>query len=186
MGGAHFQMAALFFEPSPRWGQFSAVVEGKLCVYGGRTDDFRRKKSGLASSVHSFDGLLESWSSEDTGGVPPPRLYNGACASAGHHVYVYGGHDGSAPQGSLHQLDTRTWTWKQLSSTGPMRKSGCRMVSYGSNLVLFGGYGIPSGPTQPGAEFVKSSMYTDGRGWTNELHTFDLIKGEGDVVASSA
>ena len=60
------------------------------------------------------------------------------------------------------------------------------MVACDSNLVLFGGHGITSGPTQPGAEFVKSSKFTDGRGWTNELHTFDLIKGEGDVVASSA
>ena len=51
--------------------------------------------------------------------------------------------------------------------------------------LLFGGYGIPSDPIQPGAEFVKSSRFTDGRGWTNELHTFDLIKGEGDIVASS-
>ena len=180
-------MGAGFSEPSPRWGQFSAVVEGKLCVYGGITKDFLKEKGWLASSVHSFDELLESWSSEDTGGdVPPPGVYDGACASAGYHVYVYGGHDGSARQGSLHQLNTRTRTWKQLSSTGPMRKTGCRMVSYGSNLVLFGGFGIPSGPTQPGAEFVKSSRSTDGRGVTNELHTFDLIKGEGDVVASSA
>ena len=186
VGGAHSKMAAGFSEPSPRWGQFSAVVEGKLCVYGGRTKDFVKEKSGLASSVHSFDGLLESWYTEDTGGVPPPGLHGGACASAGHHVYVYGGTDGSAYQGSLHQLDTRTWTWKQLSSTGPMRKVGCWMVAYGSNLVLFGGYAIPSGPTQPGAEFVKGSKYTDGSGRTNELHTFDLIKGEGDVVASSA
>ena len=180
-------MAAGFSEPSPRFAQFSAVVEGKLCVYGGRTKDFLKEKSGLASSVHSFDGLLESWYSEDTGGdVPPPGLHYGACASSGQHVYVYGGVDGSAYQGSLHQLDTRTRTWKQLSSIGPMREAGCGMVAYDSNLVLFGGYGIPSGPTQPGAEFVKSSKYTDGVGWTNELHTFDLIKGEGDVVASSA
>ena len=187
LGGAHCEMGSGFSEPPPRFCQLSAVVEGKLCVYGGRTKDFLKEKSRLASSVHSFDGLLESWYSEDTGGVPPHGLYNGACAPAGHHVYVYGGTDGSAYQSSLHQLDTRTWTWKQLSSTGPMRKSGCRMVSYGSNLVLFGGYGIPSGPTQPGSEFVKNSKYIDtGRGWTNELHTFDLIKGEGDVVASSA
>ena len=180
-------MGAGFSEPSPRFSQFSTVVEGKLCVYGGLTKDFRKEKSGLASSVHSFDGLLESWYSEDTGGVLPPGLYVGACASVGHHVYVYGGVDGSAHQGSLHQLDTRTRTWKQLSSTGPTRKAGCQMVAYDSNLVLFGGYGIPSGPTQPGAEFVKCSTFTDGRGWTNELHTFDvLIKGEGDVVASSA
>ena len=177
-------MEAGFSEPYPRWGQSSAVVEGKLCMYGGRTKDFLKAKSGFApsASVHSFD---ESWYPEDTDGVPPSGLYCGACTSAGHHVYVYGGYDGSAHQGSLHQLDTRTWTWKQLSNCGPMRKVGCKMVACGSNLVLFGGYGIPSGPTQPGAEFVKDSKYTDG--WTNELHTFDLIrKGEGEVVASSA
>ena len=179
-------------EPSPRWGQLSAVVEGKLCLYGGRTKDFLKEKSGLASSVHSFDPFLDYWSearayillrrlSEDNcSGVPPPGLYGGACASVGHHVYVYGGSDGSARQSSLHQLDTRTWTWKQLSSCGPMRKIGCGMVGYGSNLVLFGGYGIPSGPTQPGTEFVKYSKSTDG-GWTNELHTFDLNEGEGDI-----
>ena len=38
---------------------------------------------------------------------------------------------------------------------------------------------IPSGPTQPGAEFIKDSRFTDGRGWTNELHVFDVQKGEG-------
>ena len=38
---------------------------------------------------------------------------------------------------------------------------------------------IPSGPTQPGAEFIKNSEVTDGRGWTNELHVFDVQKGEG-------
>ena len=179
-------MAAGFSEPSPRWGQLSAVVEGKLCVYGGRTEDFHKEKSRLASSVYSFDPFLESWSASKCSGVPPPALYRSACASAGHHVYVYGGYDGSDLQGSLHELDTRTWTWKQLSSSGPMmRKAGCGIVVYGSKLVLFGGYGIQSGPTQPGAEFVKSSTFTGGRGWTNELHTFDLIKGEGDIVTSS-
>ena len=185
VGGAHCEMEA---EPSPRLGQFSAAVEGKLCVYGGRTKDSLKEKSGLiASSVHSFDGFPESWSEpEGTGGVPPPGLSSGACASAGHHMYVYGGTDGSGYHSSLHELDTRTWTWKQLSSCGPMRKVGCGMVAHGSSLVLFGGYGIPSGPTQPEAEFVKNSKYTDGVGWTNELHTFNLIKGEGDVVASSA
>ena len=61
-----------------------------------------------------------------------------------------------------------------------MRKSGCGMVSYLDKLILFGGYGIPSGPTQPGAQFIKNSKYTDGRGWTNELHMFDVQKGEGE------
>ena len=110
--------------------------------------------------------------------LPLGSIY-GACASAGHHVYLYGGSDQSRFQSSLHQLDTRSWTWKQLSSSGPMRKVTCGMVPHDSKLVLFGGYGIPSGPTQPGAEFIKDSKFTGGTGWTNEVHTFDLKEGEG-------
>ena len=169
-------------EPSPRWGHYSALVK-KIYVWGGHTKDFHRGKSELASSVHSFDPVLESWAENNCGGVPPPGLYRGACTSASHHVYLYGGSDGSRFQSSLHQLDTRSWTWKQLSSAGPMRKYGCGMVTYDSKLVLFGGYGYSSGPTQPGGEFVKDSRFTDGRGWTNELHTYDLKEGkEGEYV----
>ena len=151
-------------------------------MWGGRTKDFLQEKSELASSIHSFEPVtpfLEFWDKNKLSGVPPPGLYHGACASAGHHVYLYGGHDGSRLQSSLHQLDTRSWTCKQLSSAGPMRKSVCGMIAHDSKLVLFGGYGIPSGPTQQGAEFIKNSTYTDGRGWTNEVHTFDLKEGEG-------
>ena len=166
-------------EPSPRWAHCSALVEEKFRVWGGYTKDFLKEKSELASSVHSYDPFLEFWDGNRCSGVPPPGLYFGACASAGHHVYLYGGSDGSCHQSSLHQLDTRSWTWKQLSSAGPMRKVGCGMVAHDSKLVLFGGYGYPSGPTQPGAEFTRSSRFTDGVGWTNEVHTFDLKEGEG-------
>ena len=166
-------MGASFSEPTPRCSHFSAVVEEKLCIFGGRTRGF---KSAIATCVHSFDPFQESWSEDKCSGVPPPGLYYGACASAAHHVYVYGGHDGSAYQSSLHQLDTRTWTWKQLSGTGPMRKGGCGMVAYDSRLALFGGFGPSSSPTQPGAEYIKEG---DGNnGWTNELQIFDLKEGE--------
>ena len=166
-------------EPSPRWGHYSARVEEKFSVWGGRTKDFLKENSELASSIHSFDPFLEFWDKNKLSGVPAPGLYHGACASAGHHVYLYGGYDGSCHQSSLHQLDTRSSTWKQLSSAGPMRKVGCGLVACDSMLVLFGGYGFPSGPTQPGAEFIKSSRFTDGRGWTNEVNTFDLKEGKG-------
>ena len=175
------KMGAGFSEPSPRWGHFSAPVQDKLLVWGGRAKDFAKEKNVLASTVHSFDPVLESWAENKPSGPPPPGLYSGACASAGHHLYVYGGSGGSNRHGSLHQLDTKSWTWKQLSSAGlsPMKKIACGMVTYGSKLVLFGGYGTSSGPTQPGAEFVKSSKWANG--WTNdhELHTFDLKEGEG-------
>ena len=168
-------------EPSPRFGHYCALVEEKFCVWGGRTKDFLKEKSELTSSVHSFDPFLEFWDPDvnKISGDPTPGLYTGACASAGPHVYLYGGTDGSRLQSSLHQLDTRSWTWKRLSSAGHMRMVSCGMVAHDSKLVLFGGNGYPSGPTQPGAEFIKHSKFNDGAGWTNEVHTFDLKEGEG-------
>lgn len=174
-------MSASLCEPSPRRGHFSSRVQGQLCVWGGRTKDFSKQKNELASTLHVFDPFMESWESKLTAGSPPsPGLYNGACASAGHYIYLYGGHDGPRYQSSLHQLDTETSKWTQLASDGPMRKIACGMVTYSNLIVLFGGYGVPSGPIQAGAEFIKNSMSGDGsiRGWTNELHTFDLYKGE--------
>jgi N-acetylneuraminic acid mutarotase len=94
--------------PSPRWGQFSAVVEGKLRVFGGLTKDFVEEKSKLASSVFSFNPLQECWSENECSGVPPPGLTWGGCAAADHYLYVYGGRDGSQYHRSLHQLDTRS------------------------------------------------------------------------------
>ena len=179
-------------EPPPRFGYFSEAVKGHLCVSGGDTKGSTEEKGEL---VHTFNQLSESWSSKQCQGPSPPDgLYIGASAYAGHHLYLYGGTDGSRYYNSLHQLDTRSWTWSHLSSAGPMRKIGCGshlssagpmrkigcgMVTYDETLLCFGGCGIPSGITQPGAEFTKDSDYTDGIGWTNEFHAYDLKEGEG-------
>lgn len=166
--------AKLSDEPCPCWGYFSASVEGKFCVWGGVTKDF--PEENLTSSVQCFDPVLESWVHVGCSGPPPPGFYRGACTSSGRRLYLYGGVNGLRYQSSLHQLDTKSWTWKQLS-TGPTRKGRCGMVAYSDKLVLFGGYGVPSGPTQQGAEFIEDSNYPS-RGWTNEQHIFHLKDGE--------
>lgn len=173
-------MGTGFSEPAPRWGHFSAAVQGELVVWGGRTEDFHKKKGklGLATCVHFFDPFQECWAdikSVESRDAPPP-LYNGASVSAMHHLYLYGGlTEDTQWQSSLHQLDTRSWAWKQLSSDGPMKKAECGMINYGSKLVLFGGYGLPSSPSQPG--FIHNLKATDGSGWTNDLHVFDKNEG---------
>jgi len=59
-----------------------------------------------------------------------------------------------------------------------MRKAGCGMVPYGQDrLALFGGAGIPTGPTQPGATFTKDTNSTGGEGRSNELHIFNINEG---------
>ena len=154
------------YEPSPRLYPFTVPVEEKLYIYEGKTDDFndRKKLPESNTDLEIFDPKLETWRHVTTKGHPPPLLYSGACASSGHHLYTYGGSDGSSCHNSLYQLDTRTLTWTKLSSSDRAgKKEGCRMVCYGQKLVLFGG------------------LRDTGR-HTNKLHTFDLNEGEGVLI----
>ena len=94
---------------------------------------------------------------------------------------MFGGYDGTSYSASLHQLDTRSMTWTQLSPQcdgGPMRKSGCQMIYYNNSLIIIGGYGIPSGELQSGSQFTANKHYQDGRGWTNEIHVYNITQGK--------
>ena len=166
-----------------------------MFLRGGRTQDINKDKSSLLSTLHSFDVYSETWRERAVEGAPPPGIYKGACAFSEQCLYCFGGLDESTWHGSLHQLDTSFSTpkWTQLTTpdpcSGPMKKAGCGMIAYGSRLVLFGGGGLPCGPTQPGAEFIRSDKNCDGSGWSNELHVFDVTEGEAmciTVLASSA
>ena len=182
-------MAAGFSEPTPRWGSFSAPVGGQVFLRGGYTKNFDKDKSSLLSTVQCFDVYSESWRERPVEGAPPPGIYSGASASSGQCLYIFGGIDGSGRHNSLHQLDTSSATlnWTQLtpdSSSGPMKKLGCGMIAYGNRLAVFGGYGSPCGPTQPGAKFVKKINDPGDGGWSNELHVFDVMEGEHEAVCS--
>ena len=171
------------YEPSPRFLHGAAAVGGRCYLRGGYVQDFsesgRRK---LTSNVEIFDPYLETWEKHQTTGVPPPGLCDGACTSLLDSLYWFGGHDGSFRYNSLHRLDPTTLEWRELQplnqADGPMRKVGCGMVSFlQDKLAIFGGYGIPTGSTQPGAMFTKDPKFTDGRGWSNELHVFNITEG---------
>ena len=171
------------YKPSPRFAHGAAAVGGRCYLWGGRVQDFTasgRKK--LASTVEIFDPHLETWEEHPTTGVPPPGLYFGACTSLLDSLYWFGGDDGSSRYNSLHRLDITTLKWRELQplnqADGPMRKFGCGMVPFlQDKLAVFGGHGIPTGPTQPGSIFTKSTLFTDGSGWSNELHVFNITEG---------
>ena len=60
-----------------------------------------------------------------------------------------------------------------------MRKTGCRMIPVcHDTLALFGGYGIPRGDIQAASSFIKDDRFSDGRGWTNEFHIFNVTEGK--------
>ena len=171
------------YEPTPRFSHCAATVGRRCYLWGGCIQDFtesgRRK---LASTVEIFDPYLETWEEHPTTGVPPPGLYSGACTSLLDSLYWFGGSDGSSRYSSLHRLDTTTLEWRELQplnqADGPMRKAGCGVVPFlQDKLTVFGGYGIPTDPTQPGATFTKNTVFTNGNGWSNELHVFNITEG---------
>ncbi len=134
----------------------------------------------LSKVVQAYEFCTESWREIPTTGTPPHGMYDCATTHSDHILYLYGGSDGASLYASLYQLDTRSMTWTQLSpqhDSGPMRKRGCRIISYYNLLIVIGGYGIPSG-LQSGSQFIKHNHCQDGGGYTNEVHMFNIPLGE--------
>ena len=178
------------YEPTVRKYQASFSVEGRVYVWGGASQDaVSGSKDGitkLASSIEQFDPYLEVWAQLNTAGTPHRGLKYAGRASYGEHVYMYGGANNKF-EGVLSCLNVKTLTWSQLSPArtagGPMRKVGCGIVHFHHNkLAVIGGYGYPTGPTQPGSSFLRDTGYSDGSGWTNEIHVFDISQGSDGQV----
>ena len=178
-------MASPFLcQPSPRFGHCAAPIGEKTYLWGGRTQDISTgARKTLASELNTFDAFTETWNTRVTTGVPPPGHYNGGCTVMDNSLYYFGGENDNSYYNSLHCINSITAEWKELSSHNPvnqpMPKVGFGLVTYTdtASLIVFAGYGFPHGPTQAGSTFVQSTKYTDGRGWTNEFHLFNLTNG---------
>ncbi len=173
------------YEPSPRAYAAASVSSEQLYVYGGHVDDFDENKRQLRTIIQIYECSTESWKKLPTSGNPPPGIFGCATSYSGHVLYLFGGRDGTSFHASLHQLDTRSMTWKQLSpqhDSGPMRKSDCQMIYYNDSLIVIGGYCIPSGELQSGSQLTKSKHWQDGRGWTNEIHKYHISQGKTQIV----
>ena len=166
------------YQPSPRFLHYAGQIGKNSYTWGGLTQDFLRGgQDKLKSTVNVFDPYLETWQEQRTTGVPPRGLYYGAAVAHSTSLYSFAGVDGKSWHNSLHVLDTDTLMWKEMPSNSPMPKSGCGMVFFGTHhLATIGGYGQPT--LQTGSSFHKDTHYTDGRGWTNEFHVFDVTEGK--------
>ncbi len=170
------------YEPTPRWGCLSTLCGGQVFVWGGYSKGFgnKAKSPELERKIEIFDPFKEQWKQATTRGDIPPVVNEGACCSSGSHLYAYGGNSYTSENGCLHQLHIATLTWKEICPhqlDGPMKKIGAAMVVSDNKVVLFGGHGVQSN-VQSGSQFIKNDNFTDGHGKTNELHVFDLKKGE--------
>ena len=192
------QQRADLYEPSPRFLHVAASVSDVstsqlVVVWGGETSEFysRDGRTQLASRCQLFHIQSEVWSERHAVlGPPHPGLSAAACTSFGDYLFMYGGSFDSSVTSSigvLSCLNIKTLTWSQLcpegTAGGPMRKIACGMVHVSSDkLAVIGGYGIPTGPIQPGSSFIRNTQFTDVRGWTDEIHVFDLSQGSHSQV----
>ena len=174
-------MASSLYQPSPRFFHCAAQVGEKSFLWGGRTQDFSvGGRKTLASELKTFDAFSETWNTRATTGAPPPGLYAGGCTVIDNSLYYFGGRDDYSYYNSLHCINSITAEWEEQSSLNPvnqpMPKAGFGIVTYtdAATLAIFAGYGIAHHPTQPGSRFIENISYSDGSGWTNELHLFDL------------
>ena len=170
--------------PLPRFCHISVGVGSKVVVQGGRTKDFSEKsRQHLSSVVEIFDPYSESWEQRPvTGDAPSPGTYVAASASLHDDLFSFGGYDGGSQYfNTLRRLDTEKLCWSQVSPQNadgaPMPKFGCGMIAFGSGLGVFGGYGVPRGPTTEPQSFFQYTRFTDGSGWTNEFHIYNLSEG---------
>ena len=187
------------YEPAARCGHVSFSVQGQMYLWGGVPQDLvsglKDDRIKLANCIERFDPYLEEWRQLNTTGTPHPGLEYAVCASIGgrERMYMYGGvKNGSEGVRALSCLNMKTLTWSQLelcgpagTAGGPMGKTGCGMVHFHHDkLAVIGGYGFPTGPIQPGSTFIRNSRFIDEaeRGWTNEIHVFDLNQGSHSQV----
>ena len=174
---------SVFPEPEPRWHACGTAILNRLFVYRGFQQSFRGLRTfPQISHVKIFDVNTTKWTEMATTGTNPPALWASACTNIGSNLYSFGGRTGPSYTNALHELETTTMHWKQLQqlnpSEGPMRKSSCGMIATSSNtLCVVGGFGLPTGSLQAGSRFIKEPQYTDGRGYTNEVHSYSLTTG---------
>ena len=160
--------------PPPRSSALVTSKEDKLYLWGGYIKDAE------PNAVHIYSVKTEAWMREITkGSRPPAGLFLGGCSIAGQHIYLYGGLDGLSWSGSLYKMNTDNWSWSELSNCwagGPLRKMGCRMITYKDELILVGGYsgyGNETDSKQPGSRYEH--------GYTNELHCYSLTTGKSEA-----
>ena len=176
------------YQPAPRYLHCAAQVGHKTYLWGGRTQNFSMSgQKTLQSEIETFDNFRETWSNKTVTGTPPPGLCSGGFAVVDETLYYFGGNINLSPYSSLHSLNTVTLEWRELQSKNPadqpMPKSAHGMVTYHeetvgeTSIAVFAGYAKPTAPIQPGSTFIQNTKFTDGGGWTNELHLFNLTNG---------
>ena len=120
------------------------------------------------------------WHHQPTTGEPPLGVIDYGCDNINHDIFYFAGHCGheGCDHNSLNVLNVDDFTWRCLyhdnDTAGPMKKSGCAMLSFQDQLLAVGGagYSLPTNPS-PSATYEKGVQYI----YTNEHHIYDTEGG---------
>ncbi len=172
-------------QPEARYGAGGGIICDQLFMYGGYLKSFDRggPYPCRSSQVDIFRSSVVKWTVSETSGLGPESLWSYACAIIGTMLYSYGGYNGSSFSSALCQLDATTAHWTTLQSAspteGPIAKANAAMIAIDSErLCVMGGVGVPSGTRRAaGSKFVPNLFATDGRGFTNEMHLYNIKQG---------
>ena len=148
------------YEPLCRFGHAAVVVGSEVHMWRGVGP--KRNVQEVPSTVEVFDVTTELWEQNSIRGTPPPGLSNTAYTQLwGHHCTALVAMMSSTLATAFTSLICTLWSgrswWSEILLVGHTECVAVyRMVSYGDNqLIVFA-----------------------GRGDSNEVHIFNLDKGE--------
>ncbi|WZZ80524.1 hypothetical protein YC2023_101096 [Brassica napus] len=129
--------------PAPREGHTATLVGKRLFVFGGCGKSSDVNDEIYYNDLYVLNTETYVWKRATTIGNPPSARDSHTCSSWKNKIVVIGGEDGHDYYLSdVHILDTDTFVWKELNTSGQLLtpRAGHVTVSLGKNLYVFGGF----------------------------------------------
>ncbi|KAF8104265.1 hypothetical protein N665_0176s0072 [Sinapis alba] len=129
--------------PEAREGHSATLVGKRLFVFGGCGKSSDINDEIYYNDLYVLNTETYVWKRAVTIGNPPSARDSHTCSSWKNKIVVIGGEDGHDYYLSdVHILDTDTFVWKELNTSGQLLtpRAGHVTVSLGKNLYVFGGF----------------------------------------------
>jgi hypothetical protein len=123
--------------PKGRNAAAAAVVDGRLCVVGGRTPGIRAQDQQPLADFDCYSATSDTWQAEP--GLPTARGSLAAAVLAG-KLYTFGGETAARTvSNAVERWDPATRRWQQLPAM-PFAAHGLGAVAVGDAVYLLGGF----------------------------------------------
>ena len=123
--------------PSPRNAAAAGVIDGKLCVAGGRSPGIRAADQQPLAVFDCYSSGSDSWSSEAP--LPTARGSLAAAVLAG-KFYTFGGETAARTvSNAVERYDPATRSWQVLTAM-PFAAHGLGAVAAGDAIYVLGGF----------------------------------------------